>query len=73
MEVGPQFFPSLTSIGICLQIDLSILHHPPLPLHHDVDLVLALAVVADFHRLVLKYLRKLLVGELAPLVGVEHL
>ena len=63
----------LQDAGVGFQVDLLILHRPPQSLHEDVVLVPPLAVHADLHPLLLEDLGELQAGELAALVGVEHL
>ena len=72
-EVGAQFPPGFTGVGVSFQVHLFILHCAPQPLHEDVVGIPPLPVRADLHLMVLKDLGELTAGELAPLVGVEHL
>ena len=72
-EVGTQFPTGLDSAGVGFQVHLFVLHRAPQPLHEDVVAVASLPIHADLHLVVLQRLGELPAGELAPLLGVEHL
>ena len=63
----------LQDVGVGFQVHLFVLHRPPQSLHEDVVGVPTLPVHADLHTSVLEDLGELQAGELAPLVGIEHL
>lgn len=72
-EIGPQFSPGFSGVGVGLQVHLFVLHSTPQPLHKDVVGVLSLSGHADFHPMFLQHLDEFRAGELGTLVGVEHL
>ena len=65
--------PNLKGVGVGFQVHLLVLHCAPQPLQKDVFDVPPLTIHADPHPSILKNLGELPAGELAPLVGVEHL
>ncbi len=64
-EVGAQFPPGFTGVGVGFQVHLLVLHRASQPLHEDVVGVAPLPVHADLDRMVLKDLDELPAGELA--------
>ena len=72
-EVGAQFPPGFTGVGVGFQVHLLVLHGAPQPLHEGVVVVPPLPVHADLHPVFLQYLSEFQAGELTALVGVEHL
>ena len=73
LEVGAQFPPGIRGEGVSFQVHLLVFHGAPQPLHEYVVSILPLPVHADLHAMVLQDMGELPAGELAPLVGVEHL
>ena len=72
-EVGAQFPPGFTGVGLGFQVHLLVLHRPPQPLHEDVVGVAPFPVHADLHPVFLQHMGELQAGKLTPLVGVEDL